>query len=71
VSRDQDPTGSGLEPESAAASPPDRPAGFGQDDLDALSRLDGRRGWPRAASRFPGEPAGGVRLEVMNVLYRY
>ena len=23
-----------------------RPAGFGQDDLDALSRLDCRRGWP-------------------------
>jgi hypothetical protein len=24
-----------------------------------------------AASRFPGEPARGVRLEVMSVLYRY
>ena len=42
-----------------------------QDDLDPLSRLDRRCGWPRAASRFLGQPARGVRLEVMSVLYRY
>jgi hypothetical protein len=48
-----------------------RPAGFGQDDLDALSRLDCRRGWPRAASRFPGRPARGLQLQVMNALYQY
>jgi hypothetical protein len=43
----------------------------GQDNLGPLSRLDRRYGWARAASRFLGEPARGVRLEVMSVLYRY